>query len=146
VIEQAARVVKLEQGYAWVEAERKTGCGACAQQKGCGASLFDKLFGVKRARVRALNTLRAEVGDEVVIGVAEQAVLRGSWAVYAVPLLALLAFALGAEWLAVGGELYTAAAAAVGFMAGQLWLRRYNARIAHDPRYQPVVLRRISTY
>ncbi|MCL4316462.1 MAG: SoxR reducing system RseC family protein [Gammaproteobacteria bacterium] len=149
MIEQAARVVEVEQGYAWVETERKTGCGACAQQKGCSASLFDKLLAVRRARVRALNILSAGVGDDVVIGVAEQAVLRGSFAVYAVPLLAMLVFALCAEWLAgrftPGSELYTIAAAVMGFMAGQFWLRRHNARIADDPRYQPVVLRHLST-
>jgi len=149
MIEQTARVIEVEHGYAWVETERKTSCGACTRQKGCGASLFDTLLGARRARVRALNTLSAEAGDEVVIGVAEQAVLRGSLAVYAVPLLAMLLFALGAEWLAggvtPGGELYTIGAAVAGFIAGQFWLRRHNARIAEDPRYQPVVLRHLST-
>jgi len=38
MIEETASVVALEDDFAWVETQRKSTCGACAVNKGCGAA------------------------------------------------------------------------------------------------------------
>ena len=75
--------------------------------------------------------------------------MRGSLAVYAVPLLLLLAGAIIGE-LGAGQGLWASAEAAslllgvAGLVAGLLWLRYFSRRIHHDAYYQPVVLRRVA--
>jgi sigma-E factor negative regulatory protein RseC len=38
MIEETARDVALEDDFAWVETQRKSTCGACVVNKGCGAA------------------------------------------------------------------------------------------------------------
>ncbi len=86
----------------------------------------------------------------MVIGVAERALVRGSLAVYAVPLLLLLLGAVLGEVGAGNGlwdnaELGSLGLGLGGLAAGLLWLKRFTRRIQNDPNYQAVVLRRVST-
>jgi sigma-E factor negative regulatory protein RseC len=76
--------------------------------------------------------------------------LRGSFAVYAVPLAALLGGALAgngivAQWYPLAAEAGAIAGAAAGLVAGFVWLRRFSHRTGNHPAYQPVVLRRLHT-
>ncbi|MGA7801176.1 MAG: SoxR reducing system RseC family protein [Gammaproteobacteria bacterium] len=147
MIEESARVVALDGEFAWVETERKSACGSCAANKGCGTAALAKVLGQRRTRVRALNRPGAAVGDEVLIGLDERALVRGSLAVYAVPLLALLAGALFGQYMAVqlglaDVEGTTVLAGLAGLGVGLLWLRGFGRRIQRDGRYQPVILRR----
>jgi len=147
MLEETARVVSIEAGEVWVETERRSTCSSCAVEKGCGTATLAKVLGQRRTLVRVLTDLPLAVGDHVVIGIREQALLRGSLAVYAVPLLLLLAGAVIGE-LGAGQGLWGSAEAAslllglAGLVAGLLWLRRFSSRIHHDVNYQPVVLRR----
>ena len=106
-----------------------------------------KVLGQRRNLVRVLSQLPLRVGDRVVIGIREQALVRGSLAVYAVPLLLLLLGGLLGE-LGVQQHLWDNAEQAslalggAGFIAGLFWLKRFTRRIRHDRAYQPVVLRR----
>lgn len=147
MIEESARVVALDGDFAWVETERKSACGTCAANKGCGTAALAKVMGNRRTRVRALNQLGVAVGDEVLIGLEERALVRGSLAVYAVPLLALLAAALFGQYMAgrlglADVEASTILAGLAGLAGGLVWLRGFGHRIQHDRRYQPVILRR----
>jgi sigma-E factor negative regulatory protein RseC len=146
VIEESARVVAVGDGHVWVEAERKSACGSCSVNKGCGTSVLGKLFGGRHAQLRAIDPIGVGLGDEVVLGVREDALVRGSLAVYAVPLLALVAGALIAALLlpaAPASEPWIALAGLAGLGSGLGWLRWFGNRISRDPRYQPIVLRRI---
>jgi sigma-E factor negative regulatory protein RseC len=147
MLEETARVVRIEAGEVWVETERRSTCSSCAVEKGCGTATLAKVLGQRRTLVRVLTDLPLEVGDHVVIGIREQALVRGSLAVYAVPLLLLLAGAIIGELGAEQGLWVSAEAASVllgvaGLVTGLLWLRRFSSRIHHDVNYQPVVLRR----
>ncbi len=146
MIEENAQVVQAEGAFAWVETQRQSVCGSCAASKGCGTSALEQLLGRRTARLRVLNRAGAAVGDRVVIGLREGALVQGSLAVYLVPLLALGAFAILGDTLAgqLGSsarDLYALAFGAVGFFLGGLWLRGFSRRIGRDPRYQPVILR-----
>ncbi|MFN2308769.1 MAG: SoxR reducing system RseC family protein [Gammaproteobacteria bacterium] len=147
MIEETARVIATEAGFVWVETRRQSTCGGCAAKSGCGTAALAKVLGTRRTRVRAIDRQGVQVGDEVVVGIDESALIRGSLAVYAVPLLGLLAGAvLGgvlSARLLVGGEALTLGLGIAGLLAGLIWLKGFTVRIRDDGRYQPVVLRRL---
>ena len=147
MIEQNATVVAVEGDAAWVETQRQSACGACAMNKGCGAGLFAKAFGFASPKLRVVATQGVAVGDQVMIGIDERALVRGSFAAYMVPILFMLGFAILSEsiitgWFAVESELPTLLSGITGLSAGLLWLRHYTRRIRNDGRYQPVILQR----
>ncbi|MDA1107266.1 MAG: SoxR reducing system RseC family protein [Proteobacteria bacterium] len=151
MMEEHARVVDVQDGFVWVETERKSTCGACSLNKGCGSAVLARVLGARRTRIRALNTLPAHVGDEVVLGLAEAALVRGSLILYALPLLALFLGALAGESVSrllrlAPGETATVVFALAGLAAGFYGVRYFTRRINNDPRYQPVVLRRAWTH
>jgi sigma-E factor negative regulatory protein RseC len=146
MIEESARVVEVSGDYAWVETEPATSCGSCSARAGCGTSVLATLFGRRDAPVRALNRAGARAGEQVVIGISESSLVRGSLAVYMVPLAGLLAGALagryiGMELLPGHAELASIAGAVAGLLAGLAWLRYFSRASGRDERYQPVVLR-----
>jgi sigma-E factor negative regulatory protein RseC len=156
VIEETAQVVETSGGFAWVQAQTKSGCGICAASGGCGsasiARLFPRLFHHSPTRLKVVNSVGARPGDEVIVGIKESALLRGALAMYMLPLVLLIACAAIGEWLAqswsagswsVGhAQLISIALGLTGFAAALAWVRRLGSRMAADSRYQPVVLRR----
>lgn len=150
MIEETARVVECQGDYAWVEALRQTACGQCQVKKGCGTSVLARVVGQKTSRMRALNRVKAREGDTVVIGLHESALLTGSLAIYLVPLLSLLLFAITGKVLAeqlmiAAEEAVSILFAIIGMLVAIYWLRLFNRRIANDTRYQPVILQRLPT-
>lgn len=147
MIEETAQVVAAEGEFVWVETQRQSACGSCAANQACGTATLAKVLGTRRTRVRAINRNGARIGDRVVVGIDESALIRGSLAVYAVPLFALLAGAvlggLLSERLLVSGESLTLGLGIAGLVGGLVWLRGFTRRIRSDSRYQPVVLRRL---
>ncbi|MGD2112552.1 MAG: SoxR reducing system RseC family protein [Gammaproteobacteria bacterium] len=141
MIEETGQVVDVEGEFAWIESERRSGCGGCAAREGCGSGVIARAFGNRTVTLKVVNRIDARIGDRVVIGLAETGLVRGALAVYAVPLLALFAGALGASWLAGGSELAAIAGAVTGLVAGLAWLMRFSRRIRVDDAFQPVVLR-----
>ncbi len=146
MIEERAKVVSVEAGFAWVETQRTSTCGSCSANKGCGTGVVAKVVGQRLSRVRAINTIGANVGDEIIIGLHDQALVRGSFAVYAVPLIVMLLMAMAGDLL--GSELQlsfkeglTVIFGLAGLGLGFLWVRRFSLQIADDVRYQPVILR-----
>ncbi|MCL7461259.1 SoxR reducing system RseC family protein [Pseudomonas sp. NW5] len=141
MIEESARVVAVEAGAVWVETLRRSTCSACSASAGCGQGLMEKLgVGQRRGYVRALCRAPVQVGDQVVIGIAEALLVRSSLLVYLLPLLGLFAGALLAEWLALG-ESFVILAALAGLLPPWLLVRSYSRRRGDDPANQPVVLR-----
>ena len=120
MLEESGQVVDLDGDFAWIESERRSTCGSCTARTGCGTGVIAKVLGRKRIRLRAVNRIDAAVGDHVVIGIAESGVVRGSLAVYAVPLATLLGGAIvgqlvGLYLLQTANDLPSIAGAAGGF-------------------------------
>ena len=146
MIEEQGQVVEVQGEFAWIEGERTTTCGSCAVRKGCGTSAISKVLGQRRVRLRVLNRIDARVGDQVVIGIAESGLLRGSLAVYAVPLLGLFAGALAGQLLGsvvsvMQSDFFAITGAISGFIAALVWLKRFSRNKEKDAAYQPVTLR-----
>lgn len=151
MMEEHARVVALQPGFVWAETERKAACGACSLNKGCGSAVLARLMGTRRTRIKAMNVLPVAVGDEVVLGLAEDALIRGSLVLYALPLLALLLGAFAGEYVSnllrlEPGETWVVLFALTGLAGGFVAVRFFARRISSDARYQPVVLRRTGVH
>lgn len=150
MIEETATIIRVEDDVVWVETRRKSTCGSCAARSGCGISVLDRLFASQRPCLRVLAGPGYQPGEEVVIGIREQALVRGSLAVYTVPLLGLMLGALvgtlaAGQGLTASAELSSILLGVAGFIAGLWWVRRFTGRIRSDKRYQPVVLHRIAS-
>jgi sigma-E factor negative regulatory protein RseC len=147
MIEETGQVVDVQGAFAWIESERTSTCGACNVRKGCGTAVLAKVLGQRRVHLRVINRINARVGDAVVIGISESGLVRGSLAVYAVPLAGLFAGAiagdvLGKYFFPGGSDPVAIVGALAGLGAGLFWLKRFSRRTEKDAAYQPVILRK----
>lgn len=143
MIEEQGRVVAVEPDSVWVETVRSTACDSCSANKGCGHAVLDRQQAGARARIRVLldGKVTPALGDPVVIGIPEGALMRGALMVYLFPLLALFAGALvGSSWPVAGTDLSLAGGLA-GLLVGFLVNRWYSVSNARNPAVQPQLLR-----
>jgi len=147
MIEETAHIVSVEEGHAWVETERRSSCGSCSA-KGCGTGALSKILGRRTQRLRVKNPIDAQVGDTVILGIEEGVLIRGSLMVYILPLLLMLGGGLLGEALAPQWESdpegLSLLFGIIGLVGGFLILRRYNRRVANDPHYSAVILRKVT--
>lgn len=147
MIEEQALVVGVEQDRALLEIVRRTPCGLCGQTRGCGISVWGKLLGHRSNVFQAVNQLNAQVGDQVVVGVDEKALLASSLAIYGAPLVLVLAGAAIGAWLAPSaGDAWPLAGAGLGLVASLLWIKGHGTGRGLDARYRPVILRPADTH
>lgn len=146
MIKETATVIEREGEFAWVQANRKSVCGQCSANKGCGTHVLSKVVGNRINRVRALNRINASIGDEVTIGMPESTFLKTSLITYMMPLFMLISFAmLGnvlAKQLLWTGNITEILFALAGLLLSLWLLRRFNQKIQYDKRYQPVVMKK----
>lgn len=144
---EIGRVLAVETEGMLVETIRRSACGSCAAQKGCGHALLPQLSAGRGGRIRVLpaqaDTEQYRVGDDVQINIPDGVLLRGSFVAYGVPLLLLLAGALAAaSWLPGNQDLTAAAGGAAGLVLGYALVRWHGARHRHDPALQPALIGR----
>ncbi|OGS81684.1 MAG: hypothetical protein A2061_08315 [Gallionellales bacterium GWA2_59_43] len=121
-LETRATVVRIEGSVAFVESAQTGSCGQCSG-KGCGTAKLSKAFCSKPRQFQVDNPIKAVVGDQVVVSVADGAVLRGIGLVYLLPLALLVAgAAIGNSMAVTDGQRdgYAAAGAALGLIIGFL--------------------------
>lgn len=141
-VEGIARVVRVEGESAWLEPEQTTSCGGCASASMCGAKGIGSVASRLEARqFRIDNDARLALGERVVVGIDERALIKGSLTAYAIPLLTAFVAAGLAQW-AAGSDLMTMAAMAAGLGLGLLLARVGAARLSARGELAPRVLRR----
>ncbi len=89
MLETRATVMQVSPQSALVRANQVSGCEQC-NGKGCGSSKVAQLFCHTPRQFEVENAIGAVVGDEVIISVADGAVLRGIGLVYLLPLALLV--------------------------------------------------------
>jgi sigma-E factor negative regulatory protein RseC len=141
MIEESGRVVATETGSVWVETVRTAACDTCSAKSGCGHSTLAKL-GRDSVHMHARCDIDVAIGDQVVVGVPEEIMVKSSLLAYLMPLVAMLIGVLVADEL-WGQDIFTALAGMAGLGLGFGLLRWHFHRNQHDERYQPVVLRRL---
>ncbi|MDE2118439.1 MAG: SoxR reducing system RseC family protein [Betaproteobacteria bacterium] len=126
MVEGFAHVVAVEGAMAWLEPEQSSSCSGCASASACGS----KGIGTTASRLEArrfqlVNDIGLRVGERVVIGIRENALLKASITAYVIPLATLLIAGALAQW-AAGSDRVTMVAMLAGLALG-LWLARLGA-------------------
>ncbi|MCG8426642.1 MAG: SoxR reducing system RseC family protein [Chromatiales bacterium] len=148
MIEEPAVVIDNDGDFSRVETQRKTTCGGCAANNTCGTSVLAKVFGQKRTVLIVQNTIGAQPGEQVILGLPDASLPKASFLLYILPLLSMLLFALAGEWLAQVNHLSTIAEPAailcglLGLLAGLKGVSIYTQRFDNDHNYQAIILRR----
>jgi sigma-E factor negative regulatory protein RseC len=145
MIEEEAIVAEIEAGgRVWVEKARQSACGSCAQP--CATASVADYFDKTRRRWAVASPIELRPGDRVVLGLPEDALVKGALAVYLLPLLGLLAGsilgnALASSWSAATANAAAALGGGGGLAATIAFLQRSQALSRSVP--QAVVLRKI---
>ena len=150
MITENAIIVSIENNQTWIETQRKSTCGQCSASKGCGTSVLSKVIGNKLSKMKAINTIDAKVGDEVVVGLNEASLLKGAFVIYMLPLLFLFLFSLVGKFVAqnigaADNELLVIIFAVVGFLLGMKKVKSFSNSIEKNENYQPVILKKINS-
>lgn len=146
MIEEYAIVTNCSGTQATLEIERRTACGLCGQKRGCGNATWGKLLGHNSHAFTAENAVNAKVGDSVVVGIDEHAVLHSAFYMYGVPLIGLLVGTVLADYF-FSNQFYVIVGAVLGLVLGFMWVKghligRNKSGAAYSGKYQAVILRR----
>lgn len=141
---ESGRVVAIEDDALWVETIRRSTCGTCAAQKGCGQGLLNKMGDGKRNHIRVLldgvPASKFNLDDAVEFSVPDNVLLKAAALVYLLPLLAmLLGMGLAHEWF--DSESMAALGALAGFAGGFLLVRFHAVMNAQNPKLQARIVR-----
>lgn len=144
MVEGFAHVVEVKDDLAWLVPEVGSSCGGCASASACGSKGIGTVASrLEQRRFQMANDAGLRVGDRVVVGIRENAVLRASITAYAIPLVTLLGTGALAQWVA-DNDFVTMAAMLVGLVFG-LWLARVRAgQLMAKGELAPRFLRRAS--
>lgn len=145
MIEEYAIVTAVRDNQASLVLERRTACGICGQKRGCGNATWSKMLKSDGHHFTANNAIHAQVGDAVVVGIDEQAVLNSTFFLYILPLVFLLIGALLADHF-FANQLIVMLGAAIGLLSGFIVAKRYlmgseRSGSAYSHAYQAHILR-----
>ena len=148
MIEERAVILSLDNAsgdshlnaVATLEIERKIACGICGQTRGCGNSIWGKIFSHQSTAFKAQNRINAKVGDSVIVGINEKALLKSAMLLYILPLATMLIGAVLAKQLNAT-ELSAMLGAAAGLVLGLLWVKGHTMSSSYFKLQQPVILR-----
>lgn len=146
MITETGKVVAVRGNQVWVQTIRTSACQQCAARHGCGQKALASVTGGRANRILVANSVAARVGDEVVIGIPEEALLGASFLAYAVPLLGLVAGSLAGHAMGGSGDLPALAGGIAGLAAGlaATRLRQRQKGTGYEPRLLRVERTQIS--
>ena len=146
MIEERAIILSLESelsstdSTATLEIERKIACGLCGQTRGCGNSIWGKVFAHQSTAFKAQNRINAKVGDSVIVGINEKALLKSALLLYILPLATMLIGAILATQIQ-DKNVYAMLGALAGLLLGFLWVKGHTMSSSYFKLQQPVILR-----
>ena len=146
MIEERAVILSLDSetslldSTATLEIERKIACGLCGQTRGCGNSIWGKLFAHQSTAFKAQNRINAKVGDSVIVGINESALLKSALLLYILPLASMLIGAILATQLHDTNG-YAMLGALIGLVLGFVWVKGHTMSSNYFKLQQPVILR-----
>ena len=125
MIEEQAIVIKASKERVTLEVVRSQPCGLCGQVRGCGNSIWGKIFSHQSGHIETHNKLNAKLGDIVILGIDETLMLKSSLMLYGVPLLLMfLGMVIANSFAKETIELYTLLGAVLGLTLGVVMIKR----------------------
>jgi len=133
-------VLRSSGATAWIKTQRSAACEHCHSKDSCKT-----LGGANDMQVEAVNELGARAGDQVVIDFAIGSLLKGTFLIYMVPILCLLAGAgIGVRISAAAGLDRSLTSALTGFGAlvlSLIFVRFQGNRLSQKAAYKPRIIR-----
>ena len=125
MIEEQAIVIKASKESVTLEVVRSKPCGLCGQVRGCGNSIWGKIFSHQSGHIETRNNLNAKLSDIVILGIDETLMLKSSLMLYGVPLLLMfLGMVIANSFAKEMTELYTLVGAVLGLSLGVVMIKR----------------------
>lgn len=145
MIEEHAIILSTEnhsenQSIATIEVVRKTACGLCGKTRGCGNAVWGKIFAHKTTSFKAQNTIDAKVGQSVIVGIDESALMKSALLIYMVPLATMLIGAILVS-LVSSSDVAAMLGAVAGVIIGYFWVKAHTTVRAYYQSHQPKILR-----
>ncbi len=135
MLEQDATVIESKEGHIWVEAISRSSCSQCSATS-CSTSVISKVFGFRRNLLKMENSLQAKAGDQVIIGIPDNVLVKASVWAYLVPVISMVLFTFMAVVQGYGDGLqvlFALTGLATGFiLVGRLTRSDYQGK-AFDP-------------
>ncbi|GGD67596.1 SoxR reducing system RseC family protein [Lacimicrobium alkaliphilum] len=144
MIEELGTIKAVDKDHIWVETMIKTTCGGCVANDHCGTGTVARALSPKTQTLIFRWSKHAEVGQQVKLGIPEEALLGASALMYMVPLIALVLSALLGQYalpyIELQSELWVVlfsfSTTALAFWKVRRMLQRDDKQI-----YQPRLLR-----
>ncbi len=144
MMQEQAIVVEVHGQQISVETDRQSSCGHCSAKNGCGSALLGKFFNRNKQHLIVETDLNLAVGDRILLGLDESALLRGSFIVYAIPLLMMLLLPIIMNQFVLS-EIVSILSAVVGFSVGIVYVRYFSVVARQEENFSPVVLKRLES-
>ena len=141
MIEESGRIVAVRDNRIWVQTERQTTCGSCSAQAACGQGLFARMSQRSHNHIELVTGEAVQVGDQVVLGIAENTLIKSSLWAYGLPLLLMIGVAVVAESVLGMAEPWVIFAALAGLAGGMLLTRMHSFNARNQSEYQPVLIK-----
>lgn len=133
-------VIRTDSDSAWVKVSKTAACGSCSVRSSCGV-----LGGGKEMEVEAMNRLGARVDDRVVLSFETSSLLKASFLLYVVPIIALITGAVlgeaAAPFFALDPSTCSLLLASLFFVLAILFIRSKGNKLAARDAYRPKVAR-----
>ncbi|WP_428239809.1 SoxR reducing system RseC family protein [Gynuella sp.] len=145
MIEEIGTVVQLNDQNVWVETVRRSACQGCRARSGCGQAVMGDLLDQSRQEQKNILKLARgsvdpiAVGDDVVVGIPEQALIRLACLAYGVPVMSVLVFGGIGQWIG-WPDIGVVFASALGLIASIVSVKKISRHWSCDFRYQPVLI------
>ena len=139
MLEQAAKVVAVNGDRIWIETQSRSACSHCSNT-GCGTSVISKLFGSKRNRLELHNSLAARPGEQVMIGIPDEVLVRASVWAYLVPIVVMLLLTAAGARLGMAEGLQVLLAL-WGLVSGFILVRWITRHGSYRQSFKPRLLR-----
>ncbi|MGZ4970458.1 MAG: SoxR reducing system RseC family protein [Methylobacter sp.] len=145
MIEELAVVVKIENHQVWVESGQNSACGGCLQKASCTTNAIGSVL--KKKSVPVDCDIQLKTGDEVMVAIDENLLLRASLLLYLVPLIALFTGAGLADCLVADNipyaDLWIAGSAVLSFIVSLWLINKAQSLLILNYYARPVVVRKI---
>jgi sigma-E factor negative regulatory protein RseC len=130
----------VELPFATIEIVRKTACGLCGKTRGCGNAIWGKIFSHQSTSFRAENKIDAKVGQNVIVGIDEKALMKGALLLYLVPLVFMFTGIILLSYL-FNSDFADMLGAFIGLLLGFIWVKGHVEGKSHYQKNQPKILR-----
>ena len=145
MIEELAVVVKIENHQVWVVSGQNSGCDGCQQKASCTTNALGSVL--KKKSVPVDSDIQLKTGDEVMVAIDENLLLRASLLLYLVPLIALFMGAGIADWLLTDNtryaDLWIAGSALLGFLLSLWLINKAQSLLILNYYARPIVVRKV---